>query len=554
MTQRKTHKKSTGRKRASSQPSTKKTTSSNSRKKQNGSGGNFGWLLLALFVVATGIIGAISIRNLYSENIADGVLIDNIDISGMTKEEAHKIVEEASQEKLENISVTFTYEDKSWHFGAEELQATINIDDIVDQAYETGHQGNFIERFKAQQDIKSLGAAIDLSITINKIALVDALSDVRREINNPMVEASIDFDPTDYDFFEDKKTPDVDMSREMFTIKEGSIGYEMDYDSALQQLNDALAKGWNADIEVTAKLTHPQLTAAELEEATTLIFHSSSKISAKNKENINRNSNIAKAIGHYKGLAVYPGETISYNEILGERTLEDGWLEAPTITREKILVDALGGGICQASTTIFNAAFMSGAKIIDRGPHSWPAYYLDFGYGMDAMVNWGTDDFIFINDSDYPIFFNTYFWYDTYGKPGYIDVDVYTMPQKDEDGNRLHIRPEWVKEEDTPPGEPIIREDTENEFLDKEWVADFEKGTYTYTYRQPRNTVKIRVFKVYYKDCIETEPGIWEDGVEVKREESHFDTYTGVAAIIYVKPIPVATPTPEPTPDGGASG
>ena len=91
-------------------------------------------------------------------------------------------------------------------------------------------------------------------------------------------------------------------------------------------------------------------------------------------------------------------------------------------------------------------------------------------------------------------------------------------------------------------------EDTENEFADKEWIPDYEKGIYTYTYRQARNTVKIRVYKIWYKDCIEVEPGIWEGGTEVKREESHFDTYTGLAAIIYTKPIPVATPTPVPAP------
>ena len=115
-------------------------------------------------------------------------------------------------------------------------------------------------------------------------------------------------------------------------------------------------------------------------------------------------------------MVIMPGEMVSYNEVLGERTVRNGWQEANTITAEKTLEKALGGGICQIATTLYNATFMANLKIIDRGPHSWPGYREDFGYGMDAMVNWGTDEFIFQNVSDYPVFINTYYDKDAYGR------------------------------------------------------------------------------------------------------------------------------------------
>lgn len=550
MTQRKTYSRSANtRSRSTAKSSQRKHTSV--KKPQNRGGGNIGWLILALIVVAGGIFAFSYIKNIFSDNILEGVMVDGINISGMIKNEAYDIVQKAVQEKLDKISVTFRYEEKSWHFNAEDLQAVINIDDVIDKAYDAGRDGSLIERYKSQQDIKSLGLILKSVISVNEQILIQALSDVKNEIDNPMIEASITFDPSNYDYFEDIRNPEVDMSRDMFTITPGKVGYVMDYDKATRELNAALADGWTADIEITAGEAYPKYTVEELQKSTALIFHSSSKISTKNRNIINRNSNIEKAIGFFKGLVVQPGEVISYNDLLGQRLRKDGWLEAPTITQDKILVDALGGGICQASTTIFNAAYMAGTTIIDRGPHSWPAYYQDFGYGMDAMVNWGTDDLIFRNDSDYPLFFNTYFWIDpNSGLPGWIDVDVYGMPQPD----GMHIKPEWTIESREDPGEPQYIEDIENKYIDEDWKIDTELNKMVYEFRKPRETIKVLVYRVWYKDCVETSPGVWEGGAEVKREEPHFDTYTGVTGIYYTKPIPVVTPIPEPTPEGGASG
>lgn len=522
--------------------------------RSGGGGAKIGWVLLALVV----IIGAFFALNKYKEitkdTIAQGVVVDGVNISGMTPEEAYAVVQNASQETLNKISVTFRYGDNTWHFGAQELQAVVDVQKVVDEAYQAGREGNIIERYKAQQDIKSLGKMLNTSVSVNKQVLFDALKNLQGEIDNPMVEASVTFDPSNYNYFADLDTPDIDESRSMFNITAGKVGYVMDYDKAVQELEAALANGYTADITITSKQAYPTRTREELEESTQLLFHSSSKISTSNRKNTNRNGNIQKAISYYKGLVVQPGEIISYNELLGERTAAAGWLKAPTITQEKTLVDALGGGICQASTTIYNAAFMAGAKIIDRGPHSWPAYYHDFGMGMDAMVNYGTDDFIFQNTSDYPLYFNTYLWTDAYGNPGWIDVDVYGMPQKDEDGNILRIRAVSNIEEDTPPPAPIYREDLENKYAAETWKPDPTLNKMTYVYRKPKNLKKVRVYRVWYKDCVESSLGQWDGGTEVKREEAHFDTYKSVTAIIYTKPMPPAPEPIEPTPPGGASG
>ncbi len=562
MTQRKTYSRSSStrnRKTQYKKPSGSKyqPTRSPNRPPARRSGGGAKILLVALLFVIIAGGAIIIIKNIptavavSSDTIIEGITIDGINVAGMSKEIAYTTVEQAAQNKLNNISVTFRYNDKSWTFTSSELQATINTQAVVDQAYEVGKTGSILEKRNIQEETKTAGLPLKTSISVDKDVLIEALKDVKGEIDQPMVEASITFDPSGYDYFADVSDPESYDSNDMFTITPGSVGYAMDYEKALQELNDALNNGWTADITLSVKEEHPKYTVEELEECRTLVFHSSSQISTHNKSNTNRNSNIAKAIGLYKGMVVMPGDVVDYNQILGERTIRNGWLEAPTITQEKTLENALGGGICQASTTIFNAAFMAGTKIIDRGPHSWPAYYKDFGYGMDAMVNWGTDEFIFQNTSDYPIFINTYFWYDSYKQPGYIDVDVYTMPQKDENGTVLHIRAESniVKQEASPP--PIYREAAEGEYAGESWTVDSTLNKLIYVHRNSKGLLEVSVDRVWYKDCVETAPGVWAGGVEVKREHSHIDYYASVAAIIYTKPIPAATAAPTFTPDPG---
>ena len=548
MSQRNTYTRSSSTRGRTPQKATPKRTSAPRHNQRKGGSGNIGWVLLIIVIVVALVLGMPYIKDFLNNTVSSGDA-NAINFKDMTQEEAYAIVSQAANDTLDKISVTFTYNDKSWEFGEEELQATVDIQTILNKAYESDRNGFAIKQYQSGEDLASLEQLVSSSVIIDKEKLVIALGAVQSEIDNPVIEPTISFDPSNYNYFDPESN-----SRDMFVITEGQIGYEMDYDDALQKLNDALEVGWTANIPITVIEAHPTITAAELEGCTTLIFHSSSQISSTNKQNANRTHNIAKAIGYYKGLVLMPGEYISYNETLGERTIRNGWLEAPTINQEKELEDALGGGICQSATTIFNAAFRGGANILEHVPHSWPAYYQDFGYGMDAMVNWGTDDLIFRNDTEYPMFFNTYFWYDKYGVAGYIDVDVYTMPEKDENGNVLHLRPEPNIIERTAPEAPLYYEDTENKYADKTWTVDTTLNKLIYVKRSPRELVKVSVDKVWYKDCVETSLGVFDGGVEVKREYSHTYTYNSVQAIIYTKPIPVVTPTPEPTPDGGASG
>ena len=109
-----------------------------------------------------------------------------------------------------------------------------------------------------------------------------------------------------------------------------------------------------------------------------------------------RKQNIRLAVENLSGTLLIPGAKLSFNKTVGKRELKAGYLPAPAIVHER-LRPVLGGGICQVSSTLFNAVLLSDLKILKRYRHHTPINYLPLG--MDATVSWGAKDFSFQNTS-----------------------------------------------------------------------------------------------------------------------------------------------------------
>ena len=114
-----------------------------------------------------------------------------------------------------------------------------------------------------------------------------------------------------------------------------------------------------------------------------------------------RNNNIEISAAALNGRMVKPGDTMSFNDCTGQRTGEKGYREAGAIAGG-VLVDDTGGGVCQTSSTLFNAVVRADLEIVKRSAHSWPSSYVN--KGEDATVNWPSLDFVFRNNGDYPVF------------------------------------------------------------------------------------------------------------------------------------------------------
>ena len=113
-----------------------------------------------------------------------------------------------------------------------------------------------------------------------------------------------------------------------------------------------------------------------------------------------RKSNVAKAAENCNGTILMPGEQFSFNNVVGQRTIENGFSAAPSYVNGES-VDEVGGGICQVSSTLYDACLYANLQINERHCHPHPSAYVDTGF--DATVSWGGPDYKFTNNTEYPI-------------------------------------------------------------------------------------------------------------------------------------------------------
>ena len=141
-------------------------------------------------------------------------------------------------------------------------------------------------------------------------------------------------------------------------------------------------------------------TAPEIMDEDALFQDVLGEYETKHNTNENRNNNLRLLCQALDGHIVQPGETFSYNEIVGERTAERGYLPAPAYSGNR-LVDSIGGGVCQGSTTLYNCVLLADLEVVFRACHGAKVTYVPAG--LDAAVNYLTTDFQFRNQYHFPV-------------------------------------------------------------------------------------------------------------------------------------------------------
>ncbi len=172
----------------------------------------------------------------------------------------------------------------------------------------------------------------------------------------------------------------------------GKDGYGFDIESAFSLLESA-KKG--DVLRIPMEYLQPEVSQEDAWFQETLGY-----CKTEHSDNENRNENLRLACAKLNGLILQPGETLSYNDTLGKRTREAGYMPAPAYSGTE-LVDEVGGGICQVSSTLYLSSLFAELTIVERKNHGFPANYIPLG--LDATVNWGTTDLKIRNDYELPV-------------------------------------------------------------------------------------------------------------------------------------------------------
>ena len=330
---------------------------------------------------------------IFQETIYPGVLIDGVDVGGMTKAQACAAVAAASDMSGTKFDITVTIGNQSWQVNSERVPISRNIEETVDKAWSLGRVNTlafrgtdlppFEERVREASRLKSERPQFQTVKTYDHEALRTLVQGIANYVDRDPVSsmvASFDFSTKEFSFTEDQP------------------GAKLDPDALYTKLCGLLDdENYFTSIRVTPERVPAEVSRTELMNRFGLI----SSYSTRTTSNKNRNTNIDLSARAINGTTVLPGETFSFNETTGERTAEKGYREAAAISGGASK-DEVGGGVCQTSSTLFNAVVRADLEIVERSPHAWPSSYVEKGF--DATVNWPGLDFKFKNNTEWPIF------------------------------------------------------------------------------------------------------------------------------------------------------
>lgn len=398
-------------------------------------------VLLLLIIMFSTIFALINVNN---NKILKGIFIEDIEVSDLTKEEIQKMFEELISKKMEN-EIVFKYKELETPITYEALEVKFNIENAIEQAYNIGRDGNLFENNFNILKTWINGEKVKLDHSIDE----DVIRQVSENINNTSEDAVVEPSyyiednniiitagkngiKVDEDMLKQEVDKNISINSDNSVVIEvpvvssehGKIDLEKIHNEIYKEVKDAYyvqnpftiypeVNGVNFDMEnaktiiaenkeeytIPLIITKAQKTTQDIgtEAFPDLLATFSTKYNAGDRD---RTTNLILAAQKINGTVLLPGEEFSYNKTVGERTIEAGYKMAATFSNGKV-VDGLGGGICQISSTLYDAVVMANLQITKRRNHQFITSYLPGG--KDATVVWGSQDFKFINSRKYPV-------------------------------------------------------------------------------------------------------------------------------------------------------
>lgn len=338
--------------------------------------------MLAVIALATGFSLNVVAAKTEENTINNGVYIAGIDVSGLTKEEASAEIDSYLTE-LGSKSITLMVDTNAVKVNASDLGMECTNTDIVDDAVNLGKTGNIIQRYKALKDLEHESKQYDLEITFDAAA-------IKSVINEKCLSYNVD-------------PKDASLKREngQFIVTDGQTGVGVDTDASMKVVENSLTE-WNRDdtsIDLSVEVVDPKVTKEAISKVKDVLATFTTSFSTSGSS---RSANVENGAKLINGTILLPGETFSTYETITPFTIENGYYLAGSYLQGQV-VDSLGGGICQVSTTLYNAVLRAELQIDERHNHSMIVGYVD--PSADAAISESAGkDFKFTNTNEYPIY------------------------------------------------------------------------------------------------------------------------------------------------------
>lgn len=407
----------------------------------------FSFLIIGILIIVFIIFSVIfALLNINNEKILNNVSILGIDVSNMDIDEAKKAIEDVVNTRLEE-DIILKKDDFETSLNANQINANFDIETAVNTAYNIGRDGNIVYNNYNILFTTLFGKKIDCNLNYNKESLNKKIDDISSKIPGAVVQSNYYIE--DENLIIVKGTPGITIKKEelekkiigeinditkkydLITIPTKDVDPEpinienirneiykepqdayisknpttvhthvngVDFKISIEEAKKILEEDKEEYI-IPLKITVPKKTLSDLGEEA-FPDKLATFTTRYDPSNLNRSNNISISAEKINGTIIMPGETFSYNQTVGERTIAEGYKEAGAYAGGRVVQD-VGGGICQTSSTLYNAILLANLEIVDRSNHQFLTSYVSAG--RDATVSWGAIDFKFKNTRTYPI-------------------------------------------------------------------------------------------------------------------------------------------------------
>ena len=342
--------------------------------------GRVAFVIAALvFAICAGAF--VGFRNAVAgKQVLQGVRVAGINLGGLDATTATQLLRERLEGRLK-VDVLLSWGQDQEFINLNDAGVTINCSDLVQQAIVYGRQGSLLRRLRERWQLLRRGYELPYKLTVS--ARFDTIVDsFRKKVEKPAVNAR----------FSIEDNGDV-------SVIKGQEGLVIDA-AALKEKILAVALTNERQVHVPLTKVLPEITAARARELEIkkVVSSFSTKFKA---SDANRTENIRVAAQALHGALIEPGATFSFNKRVGPRAASLGYKEAPVVVNGELVPD-IGGGVCQVSSTLYNAALLAGLRIDRRVSHTIPSTYVELG--RDATVAYDYIDFRFVNNTTGHIF------------------------------------------------------------------------------------------------------------------------------------------------------
>ena len=360
-----------------------------------------------------------------TSTFSDNVYVNGKSLADVTMEEARAMMKGVEDEMAAGIKVQVKAGDKTYDYTKDDFKYSFDTDKVLNEA----------KAYSEEKGIKTEPQNYEIKMTVDDTTCSDIIKKIAADVKTDPKDAEV----TDFD-------PDADS---MFTISDESKGSALDEQTSLKALSDFIKGGQiSGTVDATVKELDPMVTSSYLKENIVKL----SSFSTTSTNNSNGNENMRVSLAACNGSIINPGETWSFNDHTGDSNLESNGYKPAGVIIQGRSETGVGGGICQSSTTIYNACILCGMDVVERQCHYYKSVYVDAG--RDATVDYGNIDLKVSNPFTYQLFMKC--WMDgvelnceIYGlqNPEFDDIEISTTsPSYFDRGYKVYTTRTYLKD------------------------------------------------------------------------------------------------------------